>query len=474
MIERLHPTADRPAFELASGSVLVAHDVSPADAVRLGRSKAVAIVTEVGSPSGHTALVARTFGMIALVGVRNATHVVSPGDVVVVNALDGQLIVRADESEVRTARQRGEGFRAFSANLLQRSGDSGDRPVTTSDGESVYVQANLELAEEATLAMEAGADGIGLYRTEFFYLGVSGPPSEEAQLQAYAQVVRTFRPRPVTIRTYDLGADKLPAKLKERSWVKDANVKGSAGNPALGLRALRFSLAELDLFRAQLRAICRAAALGPVRLMFPMVTTAGELRKAIGILRSVEAELDHDGLERGAVGVGAMIEVPAAAISVRRFVPQVSFLSVGTNDLVQYTLAVDRSDAAVAHLADPLDPAHLRLLAEVAQACSEGGIDAAMCGNMAADLVALPVVLGLGYRTLSVPCAVVPLAKAAVQRIDAAAASDAAQQALDLESAGDVRSLVRYRFGPTIGELWRRSGILDSRDRRPSSKPPPT
>ena len=469
VLDRLGPHRGVADAELVQGAVVIAHDLSPADAMRLARSEAAALVTETGSSSGHTALVARTYGMVALVGVADATHVVASGETTVVDAVHNRLVVHPTESDIARAEERRNRHASFAAKLRRGSEASGSTDVCTPDGAVVRVQANLELSEEVALAVEAGADGVGLYRTEFVLLGscaVSDEEvlaSEEEQLAAYTRVVQALSPRPVTIRTYDLGGDKLPGSRLNRS------AKAASRSSALGLRAIRFSLSAPDLFRIQLRAVCRAAAHGPVRLMFPLVTTANELREAIRLLRAVEQELDVEHIERGDVEVGAMIEVPAAALNIRHLLREVSFVSVGTNDLVQYTLAVDRANAAVAHLADPLDPAHLKLLAQVAQACRAAGVDHAMCGNMAADLVCLPVVLGLGFRCLSVPCAAVPLTKAAIRCIDTALADEVVRAALEVESARDVRALVKEHFEKDAGDLWRRSGSSND----PSSSTPP-
>ncbi|MBX3250080.1 MAG: phosphoenolpyruvate--protein phosphotransferase [Myxococcales bacterium] len=309
--------------------------------------------------------------------------------------------------------------------------------------------ANIELPSEAAAACAQGAAGVGLYRTEFLFLERGAAPDEDAQLEVYREVLRGAAPSPVVFRTFDLGGDKVPSGGAHRAAVGQ--------NPALGLRALRLALRRPDLFRAQVRAILRAGAEGDARLLLPLVTNVEELRLARSIVESCARELEAEGRAHARVPLGAMVEVPAAALLVDRLAAEVDFLSVGTNDLVQYTLAVDRCDPDVASLADPLDPAVLALLRIVAAGAGEREIT--MCGDMAADPLALPVVLGIGFRRLSVPLASLPFVAEGVRRLDGASLAALAADAARASSAAEVRALVRERLSGVLGSLWTEQGI---------------
>jgi phosphoenolpyruvate-protein phosphotransferase (PTS system enzyme I) len=443
VIDKLASVHEEPLTEV-EGAIIVAHDPSPADVLRLARSQIIGLVTEQGSASGHAALVARTFGLATVVGVRGITDLVDDGDEVIVDGFGGIIVLDADSDECEAATARGKRYDEFTSELKTR----GDAPNLTADGERVWVHANLELPEEAVIAVESGGEGVGLYRTEFLYLESAHPPTEEEQYQAFAEVIRAFAPRPVTIRTYDLGIDKLPADLRREMIA----LRGP--NPALGMRAVRLSLLRRDLLITQLRAILRAAALGEVRLLIPLVSRMTELRQVKEAVSEVAAALDAEGVARGEVEIGVMIEVPSAAILVDKIAKQCAFLSVGTNDLVQYTLAIDRQNPLVAHEAGAFEPAVLRLLARVVEEGSRAGIDVVMCGDMAADPVAAPLVIGLGYRVLSVPCGMLPIVRALVARVDVAHARAVAREVLELETGEEVLARVREAFGETLGDLW--------------------
>jgi phosphotransferase system enzyme I (PtsI) len=434
-------------IEVDAPVVVVARDLSPADTIRLARSPAIALVTEVGSASSHTALVARSFGLVTVVGVADAGRSVVDGDVVIVDGLAACVVVRPEPAEREAALDRGRRYSAFAESLARRE----VRANHTADGVRVFIHANLELPDEAPLAVEAGGEGVGLYRTEFLFLGATEPPDEATQLAAYRAVVEAVAPRPVTIRTYDLGGDKV-ARGGRRDRMREPN-------PALGLRALRFSLARRDLFITQLRAILRAAEHGRVRVMFPLVTTVGELDEARAALDEAREQLRAEGTAFGEVAFGAMVEVPSAVMLADRFARRVDFLSVGTNDLVQYTFAVDRQNPSVAALASPLDPAILQLLRRVSTDALAADVELSMCGDLAADPFGLPLVIGLGYRCLSVPCGALPLVRAVVARIETDRARLVADEAVRAETPEEVAVLVRDAFGEALGELWTEVGI---------------
>jgi phosphoenolpyruvate-protein phosphotransferase (PTS system enzyme I) len=441
-----HLTGNVDTFTPVEGpSVVVARDLSPADAARLLRSDVQGVVTTFGSPTSHTAILARTLEIPAVVGVAGLLGTVDGGDPLIVDGLHGVVVVHPEAREADEARARGERYRAFTGRLRERRGE----PAQTSDGQDVALLANVELPAEAALAASEGADGIGLYRTEFLYLDQRELPTEEEQLKVYTDVVHVMSPRPVVFRTFDLGADKLPASDRVPPPT----------NPALGMRALRLSLARPDLLRAQLRAVLRAAVEGEVHLMFPLVTTVAELRQAKALVSQCQVELAREGLPHGPLRVGTMIEVPSAALMADALAAECDFFSVGTNDLVQYALALDRGNPDVAALAQTLDPAVLKLLDITIRAAADRGIPVTMCGDMAADPVALPLVIGLGYRRLSVPVSFIGVAREMVGRIASHDARALAVEALTLPTAGEVRRLLLERFCASLGDLWEEQGI---------------
>lgn len=427
--------------------VLVAADLSPADAVRLlGDPRVLGLVTELGSSTSHTALLARALEVPAVVGTGALLDRVDPaGEIVIVDGLRGRVVVEPRDEEREYAEKRGERFRRFASELRKKA----DEPVTSKDGAAVEILANIELPAEAIAARAHGARGIGLYRTEFLFLDRDEVPSEDEQAGVYADVVEVCGERPVTFRTFDLGGDKLPR-----------SVRLAAGpNPALGMRAIRLMSVRPELLRRQVRAILRAAKGGSAALMFPMVEGPSTFRMLRGLVEACGAELDAEGIERGAPEVGAMVEIPSAALLARELAQEADFLSVGTNDLVQYTLAVDRGNAEVAPLADPLHPAVLRLLAHVAQCAQATDTPLTMCGDMAADPVALPVVLGIGYRRISLPTVSLPFAQELVRRVDLEELASLALEVLESSSAAATRALVRERLDGTLGELWAEQGL---------------
>lgn len=426
-------------------SVLVARDLGPADAARLFKEPTLGVVTALGSATGHTAILARALAIPAVVGVTDLTRVVSEGEPVIVDALFGEVVVGAPEAEQSRAADRSRRYFDF----LQWLEEKRDPDTRTRDGVPVTIAANVDLPGEVPHVQRAGAKGVGLFRTEFLFLEGPDGPGEDAQLATYRETVEALAPHPVTFRTCDLGADKL--------LPNDRTLRSQ--NPALGLRALRLSLARPEPFRAQLAAILRAAAFGPARLMFPLVTSVGELQEARQHLEEVRAELVGRGEAIGDPPVGVMIEVPAAALAAERLAARCDFFSVGTNDLVQYTLAADRLNPWVAGLARGLEPAVLRLLSLVVAASEAHDAPPSVCGDMSSDPLALPVLVGLGYRSFSMPFSAIPLAREVLRRIDVPAAEDVARRALDLDGAAQTEALVREAFEPDLGELWREQGL---------------
>ncbi|NBX05344.1 MAG: phosphoenolpyruvate--protein phosphotransferase [Betaproteobacteria bacterium] len=369
--------------------ILVAHDLSPADMLHFKQSAFSGFVTDVGGKTSHTAIVARSLDIPAVVGTRSASQLVRQDDWIIIDG-DAGLVIVDPSPPIRAeyARKQAQNLaeRARLARLLHT-------PAVTRDGEVVELMANIEVPEDVPAALACGAVGVGLFRSEFLFMGRHGHlPDEEEQFAAYRRAVEDMHGLPVTIRTIDIGADK-PLDGSQRD---DAHL-----NPALGLRAIRWSLAEPAMFTTQLRAILRAAAFGQVHLLVPMLAHESQIQQTLAHLDRARASLDRRGLAYGPVLLGAMIEIPAAALNLRPFLKHFDFLSLGTNDLIQYTLAVDRTDESVAHLYEPLHPAVLRLVADtIAQARSKGkGV--AVCGEMAGDVALTHLLLGLGLRSFS-------------------------------------------------------------------------
>jgi len=387
------------------GAIVVAHDLTPAETALLHHQGIAGFVTESGGPLSHTAILARSLGMPAIVGTHITSHQVRDGDTVILDAGRGVLLADIAESTLKSYRrkQREQQKRLSQLDRLKSA------PAVTGDGISIRLLANIELEEDVRAARRAGADGIGLYRTEFLFMNRSDVPDEEEQLAQYLAVVRALKGLPITIRTMDLGADK--------GYAADAGSERLATNPALSLRAIRLCLKNTELFRPQLRAILRASAEGPVRLMIPMLSSARELNEALELIEDIRQELGRQGVAFDPeMPVGGMIEVPAAALSATLFARKLDFLSIGTNDLIQYTLAIDRVDDSVTYLYDPLHPAVLRLIRMVIEAGQRYQVPVSMCGEMAGDPRYTRLLLGMGLNEFSVPPTALLEVKDVIQR----------------------------------------------------------
>ncbi len=386
--------------------VLIAHDLSPADMLQFKQSVFAGFVTDVGGKTSHTAIVARSMDIPAVVGARSASQLVRQDDWVIIDGDAGVVIV--DPSPIILAEY---GFKQRQAELERgRLSRLRHTPAVTLDGEKVELLANIELPEDAPAAVRAGAVGVGLFRSEFLFMGRKGQlPDEEEQYQAYRRAVEGMEGLPVTIRTIDVGADKpLDDTVRDLAHL----------NPALGLRAIRWSLADPAMFLTQLRAILRAASHGKVRMLIPMLAHASEIRQTLSLVDFARAELDNRGVAYGPVEVGAMIEIPAAALTLKTFLKYFDFLSIGTNDLIQYTLAIDRADESVAHLYDPCHPAVLHLVAQTIEECRRQGKHVSVCGEMAGDTHMTRLLLGLGLRSFSMHPAQILAVKQEVLRAD--------------------------------------------------------
>jgi phosphotransferase system enzyme I (PtsI) len=430
-IAQTRPTS-RPQQELQLGDtmdvplVLVAHDLSPADMIQFKQSVFVGFVTDVGGKTSHTAIVARSMDIPAVVGARTASQLVRQDDWVIIDGDAGVIIV--DPSPIILAEYA---FKQRQGDLeRERLTRLRHTPAITMDGQKIELLANIEMPEDTKAAMQVGAVGVGLFRSEFLFMGRQGHlPDEEEQFDAYRRAVEGMAGLPVTIRTVDVGADKP---------LDEARHDAAHLNPALGLRAIRWSLADPAMFLNQLRAILRAAAHGQVNLLIPMLAHASEIRQTVALVEQAQRDLDQRGLAYGTVRLGAMIEIPAAALSLRLFLKYFDFLSIGTNDLIQYTLAIDRADESVAHLYDPLHPAVLKLVADTITECQRQGKGVSVCGEMAGDVTMTRLLLGLGLRSFSMHPSQVLAVKQQILRSDTAKLKIWAQRILESEDPAQL------------------------------------
>jgi phosphotransferase system enzyme I (PtsI) len=411
---------------LDTQAIVLAHNLTPGETVHLDRRFVLGFATEIGGAGGHTAIVAQGMEIPAVVGLGRFLADASGGDMVIVDGDQGLLILRPDEATLAQYGQRLEQRRAVTARLQSLR----DLPAETRDGVRIAMLANIEFPHETPACLDRGADGIGLYRTEFLYLATKDEPTEEDHFRAYAEVVRAMQGRPVVIRTLDLGADKMGS----------IPVSGEEDrNPFLGLRSIRLALSNLQLFRPQLRAILRASALGDVRVMFPLISTLDELLRAKQLLGEAMDELQAAGVAcNRAIPVGIMIESPAAAVLIDRFVREVDFVSIGTNDLIQYTLAVDRGNPAVKDLYQASDPAVLRLIQQTLQAADQAGVEASLCGQMSSDPTYTMLLLGLGLRRLSVAPSSIPEIKEVCRKVTVPQCQAVAVQALTMQRPREI------------------------------------
>ncbi len=387
-----------PAVSEEQKLIVVAHDLSPADMILFKRHRYGGFVTDVGGVTSHTAIVARSLAIPAIVGLHHARQTISEGELLIVDGEQGLLVVNPDPLVLAEYRSRQAEIKAARQRLKRLKSTRAE----TSDGTPVELYANIELPQDMAEVLDAGAEGVGLFRTEFMFLNRKELPGEDEQFEAYRQVAQAMQGRPVVLRTLDVGADKA------------MNGDGSGPvitNPAMGLRAIRFCLAEPQMFLTQLRAILRASHHGKVKILLPMVAHAHEIDQTLALIAQAKQQLDdRDQPFDRAIEIGGMIEIPAAALALPIFMRRLHFLSIGTNDLIQYTLAIDRTDDAVAHLYDPLHPAVLTLVANTIQTATRGGMPVAVCGEMAGDLQLTRLLLGLGLRNFSMhPSQLLPI-----------------------------------------------------------------
>ena len=438
---RTIPDFDTPA-------VIVAHDLEPSQTIHFHKGKVLAVVTDVGGRTSHSALLARSHGIPAVVGLRNVTREIKEGDMVAVDGFSGAVWPKPSARRAARFARRARQLEAHGKELETLR----DLPATTIDGHSVELSANLEIPEEIAHVLESGASGVGLYRTEFFYLGRAHLPSEEEQFTAYQGVAQRLHPRTVIIRTMDLGGDKVASYLNTET----------EANPFLGWRGIRFALHHPEVFRTQLRAIYRASVSGNVKLMFPMVTTYDELDQALALCDEVRRELTKEGHAFDPnCEVGMMVETPSAVWSADLMAKRVAFFSIGSNDLIQYTLAMDRGNSKIAYLYEPLDPSILRSIRATVEAGHKAGRWVGVCGEMAGDPRTSILLLGMDVDEFSVSPFDLPRVKAAVRGLTYARAKQLAEEALTLPSAAAIKDLLVRELDPYLPTILLGGGDAD-------------
>ena len=428
---------------LSESVIVLAHDLTPSETATLDTSRVHGFATEAGGRTSHTAIVAGVLEIPAVVGLGKFVTDVSGGDLVIVDGNRGLLILDPDEETLARYEKTRSQMKSFESGLNELR----DLPAVTRDGVHVALLGNIEFPHESAHCLERGAEGVGLYRTEFLYLDKQADPTEAEHLDAYMTVLRALGPkRPVVIRTLDLGADKFLPRSEAGHHER---------NPFLGLRSVRLCLRNLTLFKTQMRAILRASAVGDVRLMFPMISTVLELRQCKMILAEVKEDLEYEGIAFNPdLPVGTMIEVPSAAILAEQLAREVDFCSIGTNDLVLYTLAADRNNEAVASLYNPCDPAVLRLIDNVVRAGRKAEISVNVCGEMSGDPQYTMLLLGLGIRQLSATPHNLPEVKRIIRSVTVEETVAVAQEAMRLETARDVNNYLREQTRRILPEVW--------------------
>ena len=425
--------------EIDGKVIIVAHDLSPADVLQLDKSLVIGFITDLGGKTSHASILARALGIPAVVGLETITSHIADGDHLMLDGSVGNVIVNPDNETFRDYLARKQYYEYCDRELAKLR----DLPAETTDGHRIRLKGNIEFIEEAEALNRHGAEGVGLFRTEMLFMNRNSLPDEEEQFQAYLAMLQAVKPYPLSIRTLDVGGDK---------FVPDLNLKDEL-NPALGLRAIRLSLRNPETFRPQLRAVLRASAYGKIRLFFPMISAIGELRGVKRIIAEIKEELDSKAIKfDNNIELGVMIEVPSAVLIADILAKEVDFFSIGTNDLVQYTLAIDRTNEHLSHLYQPIDPAILRSLKMVVTAAHSAGIEACICGEMAGDPLYLPILLGLGFDELSMSPPSIPRVKSILRRCSLSAAEALAEKLLSAESAADVETLLKSEIAAHLSD----------------------
>ena len=443
VIRNLQGKAPKTFLGLSEPHILIAHNLTPSDTAAMNRERVLGLATDLGSRTSHTAIMARSLNIPAVVGLHDITEKLETGQQVLLDGTNGFLII---DPTPETLKHYGE-IESRRVKVMAQLKELRETTSTTRDGRHIVLSANIELPEDVDAVAANGAEGIGLYRTEFLYLNRNTLPTEDEQYETYRKVAERVRPDPLIIRTFDLGGDKLAPGTVDIS---------DELNPFLGWRAIRFCLENIDIFKTQLRAILRASAVGNVKIMFPMISGVDELRSAISVLAECKEELCASKIDIGnKTEVGAMIEIPSAAISADVLAREVDFFSIGTNDLIQYALAVDRVNERIAHLYEPTHPAVIRLLKMIADAAHANDIWVGVCGEMAGDVALIPLLLGLGMDELSAGATLVPRVKRAVQSLAISECRELVEETLKLQTPSEILArcleLADKRYGDLLG-----------------------
>ena len=430
--------------------IIVAHELSPGDTSELNTTKVMGFITDVGGRTSHAAIIAQALQIPVVVGLESATQLVGEGDLLIVDGNSGEVVINPDDDVIIEYQEKHLRHEKYKSSIARIS----HLPAVSLDGHPIVVKANMEFLEEVTAAREHGSEGIGLYRTEFLYLKSKELPTEEELFQDYREVAEIIAPEPVTIRTLDLGADKFASGYEiDRE-----------ANPALGLRAIRFCLKEPKIFKRQLRAILRASHYGSVQLMFPMISGLQELLDAKEMMRQVKDELDSENIEYDrSIKVGIMIEVPSAVIMAETLAKHVDFFSIGTNDLIQYGLAIDRVNEHLAYMYQPFHPALIQMIRQVVNAARDAGISVSVCGEMAGDPFCVCILLSLGIKELSMNARAIPIIKKIIRTISIKEARADFEEVMRLSTAKEVRAHVSNRMKTLVPELAEK-GYLEGWD----------
>ncbi|MGQ4574706.1 phosphoenolpyruvate--protein phosphotransferase [Leuconostoc pseudomesenteroides] len=428
MSHLLHVSLPNPAL-IDEEVVLVSKDLTPSDTAQLDRQFVKGILTDLGGRTAHASIMARTLEIPAVVGSDVATKEIAAGDLVIVDGLTGDVIADPDDDTLATYQKKADDYLAQRAEWAKLK----DEQSVSADGKEFVVGANIGSPKDMAAVLDNGSEGIGLYRTEFLYMESDHLPTEDEQFEAYKAVVEKMGDKPVTVRTMDIGGDKHLSywQLPEEE------------NPFLGYRAIRISLDQTEIFRTQLRALLRASAFGNLWIMFPMIATLGEFRAAKKIYVEERTKLEESGVKVGDIKLGIMIEIPAAAMLADKFAKEVDFFSIGTNDLIGYTMAADRGNDRVAYLYQPYNPSILRLINNVIAAAHNEGKFVAMCGEMAGDPIAVPVLMGMGLDEFSMSAPSVLQTRSLMKKLDTTKMAELAKQALDAETNDEVIALVK-------------------------------
>jgi len=423
--------------DVKARAIIVAHDISPSDTAAMHTQNVAAFVTDIGGKTSHTAIMAKSLEIPAVVGLEGITFKVNPGDILIVDGSLGLVIINPDEQALKEYQQKLEKLKGIADKFLAVK----DLSAVTSDGRIIVINANIEFPDEVPSVKLHGGLGIGLYRTEFFYMNRKDSPTEDEHYQAYKYVAEEMNPHSVVIRTLDIGGDKFLSQFKIPHEMQ----------PFLGWRAIRFCLARPDIFKLQLRAILRASAHGNLKLMYPMISGVEELRQANFLLNEAKEELRQKGLNfNDKIEVGVMVEVPSAAMTADILAREADFFSIGTNDLIQYSLAVDRSNEKVAYLYDPAHPAILRLVKSIIDAAHQANIKVAMCGEMAGEPSLALILLGLGLDEFSLPPQVIPELKYIIRAVGFKAAQELAARAMQLATGKEVEEFSQNRLAEIL------------------------